>query len=70
MVRMQIIYAEGVKREEMSEQLEKVKERLRTDLTIQNRGAQKKIEKKKEELVKNISWAEEEVKTICTIRNR
>ena len=31
-------YAEGVKREEMSEQLEKVKERLRTDLTIQNRG--------------------------------
>lgn len=63
-------YAEGVKREEMSEQLEKVKERLRTDLTIQNRGAQKKIEKKKEELVKNISWAEEEVKTICTIRNR
>ena len=63
-------YAEGIKREEMSEQLEKVKERLRTDLTIQNRGAQKKIEKKKEELVKNISWAEEEVKTICTIRNR
>ena len=63
-------YAEGVKREEMSEQLEKGKERLRTDLTIQNRGAQKKIEKKKEELVKNISWAEEEVKTICTIRNR
>lgn len=59
-----------LKREEMSEQLEKVKERLRTDLTIQNRGAQKKIEKKKEELVKNISWAEEEVKTICTIRNR
>ena len=54
----------------MSEQLEKVKERLRTDLTIQNRGAQKEIEKKKEELVKNISWAEEEVKTICTIRNR
>ena len=30
----------------MSNQLEKVKERLRTDLTIQNRGAQKKIEKK------------------------
>lgn len=63
-------YAEGIKREEMSKQLEKVKERLRTDLTIQNRGVQKEIEKKKEELVKNISWAEEEVKTICTIRNR
>ena len=51
-------------------QLEKVSERLQTDMIVQKKGEQKEIEKKKEELIKNILWAGEEVEAICTIRNR
>ena len=63
-------YDEGVEKEQLLGQLEKVSERLQTDMIVQKKGEQKEIEKKKEELIKNILWAGEEVEAICTIRNR
>ena len=58
-------YAEGIQKEELQEQLEKVRQRLQTDIVVQREGQRQEIEKKKEELMSNILWAGEEVETIC-----
>ena len=58
-------YAEGIQKEELQEQLEKVRQRLQTDIVVQREEQRQEIEKKKEELMSNILWAGEEVETIC-----
>lgn len=62
-------YAEGIEKEALIEQLAKVKQKIQTDMIAQREGQKQEFEKKKEELMRNILWAEEEVETVCS-RNK